>query len=916
MLDAYARFTTRHARAVLLVSLAVTGLAVTRIVDLRELRPRLELDPSIDSILPTGDENRAYYDRVRRIFGNDETLMLAVHLPAGVFDPALLAALKRLTERFALVEGVQRVVSLANAPSVRADGDELEIAPLYAEPPVDPAELERVRRAAFASPILLGTLVARDGRTTGIAIQLDDMPEMEFNRRGLDREIQRIAGEELQGLPEAATWLVGSAHLKAETSRFLLRDLSLVIPLAFAVIALIALVSFRSLRGVLIPVSTIAIAELWTFGVMAEVNPSLNLVTISVPSLLLVIGFAYAVHVVSCYFEAIEEGAVDPGARGSAATRGLELVILPTLLTGSTTVLGFLSLVTNPLGAVRDFGLYGGIGIGFAMLASITYTPAVLELLPEPRARGRKREVTGFDRLLGRVALFDYQHAGKVFLAAALFGAIALVGIPRIEINSTMVSNFGRETRVRQAVEAVNRQLGGAGQLQVVLETDYAAAFKEPENLRVIEELQGWLAGQPEVTGSTSIADYVKLIYRGFNGDDAAFYRIPDAKPLVTQLLFFGSSDDMAGFVDSQYQIANVRVRTTAIDSGDLGAVVRRIEAKLGELPERIQGRVTGNVVLLAKTNDEIALGQALSVSSAFVSIFLIMSLLFTSFRVGFIAMIPNVLPVLLYFGILGWTGITLNTTTGLVASIVLGVAVDDTIHFLARFNAEARRTASEREGVRQALMHVGRPVTYTTAAMCLGFLALSLSSLRQQAEFGVLASITLFLGWLCDMTFTPAIAARIRIVTLWEVLTLDLGPRPHQAIPLFRGMSKAQARIVALMTKLVEVKAGERLIRMGEKGGGMYVVIEGRLRSSLEVEGREVELNRHGRGDVVGEVGLFQGERSANVDCETDVRLLHLEAASLARLRRRYPRISAHLFRNLSEVLAARLAAATARVR
>jgi hypothetical protein len=292
------------------------------------------------------------------------------------------------------------------------------------------------------------------------------------------------------------------------------------------------------------------------------------------------------------------------------------------------------------------------------------------------------------------------------------------------------------------------------------------------------------------------------------------------------------------------------------------------------------------------------------------------MALQFMSFRVGLIAMIPNVLPVLFYFGILGWTGITLNVTTGLVASIVLGVAVDDTIHFLGNFNLAAKRTASEKEGVREALMHVGRPVTYATTALALGFLSLAFSSLRQQAEFGVLAAVTIFLGWCCDLTFTPAIASRLRIVTLWEVLTLDLGENPQLAIPLFRGMSKAQARIVALMTEIVAAPAGRRLIRVGEKGDGMYVVIEGNLRSSVETDGRTVLLNTHTRGDVLGEVGLFRGERTANVDCETDVRLLRLDQSNLARLRRRYPRISAHLFRNLSDVLAQRLAAATTRLR
>jgi hypothetical protein len=292
------------------------------------------------------------------------------------------------------------------------------------------------------------------------------------------------------------------------------------------------------------------------------------------------------------------------------------------------------------------------------------------------------------------------------------------------------------------------------------------------------------------------------------------------------------------------------------------------------------------------------------------------MALLFMSLRVGLIAMVPNVFPVLLYFGVLGWTGITLNVTTGLVASIVLGISVDDTIHFFSNFNRFARLHASETEGVKATLLHLGRPVTYASLALCAGFAVLALSDLRQQAEFGWLAAGTLVAAGVADLTFNPALTSRIKIVTLWDVLSLDLGENPHQAIPLFHGFSKWQARIVALMTEIVEVKQGHRLMQTGQKSDGMYLVIEGQLQSHIERDGARVPLNRHGRGDVLGEVGLFRGERTANVDCESDCRLLRFDQENLARLQRRYPRTAAKLMRNLSEVLADRLKAVTVRVR
>jgi predicted RND superfamily exporter protein len=941
MLRAYSQAITRHAVWVLLGIAALTALALTQIIDLRTGLPRLVIDTSIEQMLPSGDDNRTYYDRVRKVFGNDETLLLVLHRPGSVFTEDLLAAIARLTPRVAAVPGVASVLSLSSAPNISSIDGDLIIAPLFDSAPSEPAELEAVRTKAFSNPLYAGSLVNASGDTTSLVIQLLDIPESEFTRlsafdalpgwlakllgvseptgaeRAVDRQIQALAAEELGA--DVQSWLVGSAHIKAETTRTLIDDLVLTIPLALLLIALVAGLSFRTVRGVVLPVCAIGVSVIWTLGVMAAVDPLLNLVTVSVPMLLLVIGFAYAVHVMSCYYHAVEEG---PSPEGSAAARALEAVLLPTLVTSLTTLAGFFSLVTHPLAAIRQFGLYGGIGVGLAGVAAITFVPAVLQLLRTPPAAAGAHgshtaaPVKPFDRLLAWLGDFDCRHATAIFMVVAVLSLLSGIGIPRIQVNSTMVSNFPPDSPVRLAVEAVNRKLGGAGQINVVLETDYPKGFTEPSILKQLEELQTWLAEQPAVSGSTSILDYVKLIHQGFNDNDPAQYRIPASRNLVTQLLFFGGSDDTKRFVDSQYQIANVLVRTTALDSADLGVLVRRIEQRLAELKEPLRGRVTGNLVLIARTNDEIAFGQAISVASAFGMIFVIMAALFMSVRVGFIAMVPNVFPVLLYFGVLGWTGITLNVTTGLVASIVLGISVDDTIHFFSNFNRLAREKANEIEGVKATLLHLGRPVTYASLALCAGFAVLGLSDLQQQAEFGWLAAGTLVAAGVADLTFNPALTSRVKIVTLWDVLSLDLGENPHQVIPLFHGFSKWQARIVALMTEIVETKGGHRLMQTGQKSDGMYLVIEGQLQSSIERDGVQVPLNRHGRGDVLGEVGLFRGERTANVDCQTDCRLLRFDQENLARLQRRYSRTAAKLMRNLSEVLADRLKAATQRVR
>jgi predicted RND superfamily exporter protein len=203
-------------------------------------------------------------------------------------------------------------------------------------------------------------------------------------------------------------------------------------------------------------------------------------------------------------------------------------------------------------------------------------------------------------------------------------------------------------------------------------------------------------------------------------------------------------------------------VRAPALNSQRINGFIDRVEARLSALPEPLQGSITGDTVLIGRTMDEIAWGQAVSLTGAILIIYVILLVYFRSFRVAFLALIPNTLPVTIYFGILGLTGVTLNIFTSLIACIVLGIAVDDTIHLLVRFKEIAREMDDEGEAVLAALRSVIRPVTSTTAALCAGFLVLAVSGLRHQVEFAVLATVMLAVAWLVDVTFTPALCARL----------------------------------------------------------------------------------------------------------------------------------------------------------
>jgi hypothetical protein len=448
-----------------------------------------------------------------------------------------------------------------------------------------------------------------------------------------------------------------------------------------------------------------------------------------------------------------------------------------------------------------------------------------------------------------------------------------------------------------------------------VIEGNHRDAFKEPANLRVLQELQAWLQEQPEIGSSLSIADYLMLINQAFNDNDPAFHTIPDNKRLITQLLFLSSSEDLDRIVDSRYQTTNLVVRSKVINSDLMTGLIDRIQARLGQLPEHLKATVTGNPVLISETLTNIIVGQARSVGLALVFVYLILAVMFMSQRIGFVALLPNILPVAVYFGSLGFFDISLNPSTSLIAPMVLGIAIDDTIHYFSRFNREVRLNANDRKATLLAMKAVGRPVTLTSVGLCLGFLVLMDSELRMQAQVGMMASYALAIAWLCDFMLTPALCATVRFTTLWDALTLDLGKNPQDSIPLLKGLRASQARIVALMAKVISVPQGRRLIQDGDDGNEMYVVIDGRLSASIAGKDGPVNVATYGRGDVVGEAGLFYEKRSANVDVVEDSRLLCLTQSNLDRLSRRYPYIATKVFRNLNKVLATRLFTTTHRL-
>lgn len=897
MIAALSERVSRHAGWVVAGVVAITALAAASLVEWPERRFSIDIDPAIGTLLPAGDEAQAYLARVERIFGQSESVVVAIY-PGDVFAPETLTALASLDRALVALPYVESVTSLASAPLMRADGDTLDLGA------ASPGDGEALRVAARANPLIANTLLGVDGEATALMVALADdyeaAPGATAAMAGIRSAVADAFGD------SAGVRLTGPPAIKAATVEALTRELMRLVPGILLLVALFLLVAFRSARGVLLPLATIGIALIWVLAVMSLTGRTLNLITAIVPPVVITVGLAYTLHLLSAYYRV--RRADDP------ASAALADVAMPLLLTGATTGAGFLALMLSPLAAIREFAWLSALGVGFSVLLSLTFLPAMLRLFAchSIGAPPGARLVRFGSRWL---ATFNVRYRRQILAAGGLLMLVALVGASGIRVGTDYVNGFGESAPVRQDFARISQDFGGATPLSVVLTTPAQGSFARPDLLAVVAELQQWLADQPEIGSVTSLVDYVRTLNRALNEGAEAAYVIPDTATATRQLLLFGGGDTLESLADTGLRHTQLQVRATVSDSGAIGALVERIRERLTSLPEPLSGRVTGTPVLLSSAVDDIASGQIVTIGAALLVVFLLLSALFTSFSTGALALTPNLLPVLLYFGALGFSGVTLNPTTSLIACIVLGIAVDDTLYYLARFNNDARRFASESRATVSALRAVLRPVTYTSLALIAGFLMLTTSGLQNQVQFGALAAFTIAVAWLTDVTFTPALASGVKIVTLWDVLRLDLGRAPQDSIPLFTDLKLRQARIFALLSEIQRSPAGERVIAEGDEAGDIFVVIDGELRVWVEREDQQVELQRLRRGAVLGEVGHFAKRRTANVDAVTDVRLLRFDADDLEQLRRRYPRTAALVFRNLNRIQAQRLAEATRRI-
>ena len=764
----------RHPRSVLVAVALVSLGSIAVIVQPYPLALRIELDPSSEPLIPAEDPGKDVYRDAVLNFGSDDVYVIAMETDE-IFDRHNLEALRRVTDSIRRLPGVRDAESLVNVFSFGNDPEEdfIDIRRFIDDIPEDPEALASLRRQALEDPIFRKTLVSRDGRTTAVNVSFRAMSDGEFVALDLDGRIEEILKAESGN--NLRFYVTGRPHIRARGHHLMLNDLITLIPLAILVAALVGALMTGSQRGVLLPLGNCLTATLWTFGGLAVMGSDLNVITLVLGPTLICVGSVYGVHVMGRY-ETIAEDAPDSY---TAALHTLEYARVPVLMAGFTTCVGFGALTLAAVPATSELGLYSAYGIAAVTMLSLTALPALLAMLPLERERrgiegrplyeGRRGPAVWIgkqmNRGLGVLASVETAHPTRFLLGWAVVTVIAVLLMPRIIIDTDFLTFFRANSSVRTDFDAVSRLLTGAGVVYVTFDGPGEGAFREPENLRLLQEVQREIEGIEGVSEVISVVDFISVIHSALEEKSPAEAGLPKTRPAVAEIIFMIPKNQLRRFATSNHSSANLVVRTGTIGSRRM----RRLEDRIREVilngvgEGDLRARVTGNTILLNKSADGVARNQTLTVGSAAVPIFVLRWVFLRSWRLAALAMIPNIVPVLVFYGVLGAGAAPLSLPTSLIGAITLGIAVDDTVHFLVAYQRERAKGYEPREASEHCVRIVGRPIFITSVMLFIGFNVLLLSEFATLGQFGYLAAMTMAICLSTDLGLLPALVVRAR---------------------------------------------------------------------------------------------------------------------------------------------------------
>jgi len=788
--ERFARRIYHNRIKMIIVILLLMGAIISQI-------PKITVDTSMEGFLHADDPAMLAYNAFRDQFGRDEVVIVALQ-PRDVFD---LEFLKTLATLHADLEGkvpyIDDITSMINARNTRGAKDELIVEDLLEHWPANEHELAILKERVLSNPVYRNLMISEDGRFTTIIIRTHSHSTVGqetnllegFDEPGQDElfdptdktqpsvyltdkensEVVLAVQEVVENYRSAKLpiWVAGSPAVTHFLKQSMMRDIRKFMLMATLAVGFVLFVMFRRISGVFLPLLVVFLSLLTTVGLMAIFGVPIKVPTQILPSFLLAVGVGTSVHILAIFYQHYRKSADKEDAIAHAMGHsGLAVV-----MTNVTTASGLVSFSTAELAPIADLGVFAGIGVMLAFINTIVLLPALLAVVPIPhkaQAEGiDKRSMMG--RFLTSVGNFSTGHPVPILIVSTIIILASVVAITTIRFSHHPLSWFPKDNAIRLATENIDRELRGSISLEVIIDTGKENGLYDPALLNRLDtaaaEIKEFEYEKLYVGKAWSLTTILKEIHQALNENRSEYYRIPQDRELVAQefLLFENSgADDLEDFVDSQFSKARFMIKVPFEDAYHAAQFIDQVNTYFEQHFPDAQVTLTGMIGLLSRTITAAIHSMVKSYAIALSVITVLMILLIGRIRIGLLSMIPNLAPILLMLGVIGFFKLPLDLFTMMVASIAIGLAVDDTIHFMHNFRRYYDQSGDPVQAVHETLQTAGRAMLVTTIVLSVGFFIFAFATMSNVRNFGLLTGFTIVMALLADYLLAPALMVLI----------------------------------------------------------------------------------------------------------------------------------------------------------
>lgn len=771
---------TKLSHIIIKYRLVLVGILVVITAFMGYKAKDVEMSFDFAKTVPSDDPDMVAFQEFKDLFGEDGNLVALGIKDSAVYNVNNFKKLNTLSRELADLTGVNDVMSLPLIQRLEKDTAETRFVlnPIFGEFPQNKKEFDSLLAVTYDQKFYSGRVINEENGATLVLISINKDFLNSAKRLDLTQEIIDVGtkfeegtGIELHyaGLPFVRSVVAGKVR----------KEMQIFLFLSVAVTGLILFLFFRTWDAVVFPMTIIGVVVIWVLGSLVLFGYKITLLTGLIPPVIVVIGIPNSVYLLNKYHQEFEHH----GNKIMAISRVVRKIGLVTLITNFTTAVGFLVLATTDIVILKEFGLVAGLNIMATFVVSIILIPAVFSWLPAPGRKQMKHlKFKMLDFALTKMDLLVHRHRAYIYTATALLVGIALYGASKINAISYMVDDIPADSEIRKDLAFFEQNFSGIMPLEIVLDTKERRGVIDTRTLRQVDRFEAFLESNKDISKPVSVVSFVKASRQAFYNNNPDRYSLPSNREKNFILRYMRNQSDSTGlfnsFVDSTLQRMRISMQVADVGSHKMDSLITQviqpeIDSIFGE--SEMELAITGTTPLFIKGNKFLIENLRFSLILAFVIISIIMAILFVNIRMIIISLIPNIVPLVITAGIMGFAGIPLKPSTALIFSIVFGISVDDSIHFLAKYRQELfANKFFVPLAVSKSLRETGASMMYTSIILFAGFVIFAGSDFGGTVALGILTSITLLFAMITNLVLLPAL-----------LMTFDDGKRRKDAHPL-----------------------------------------------------------------------------------------------------------------------------------